>query len=422
MKSLFVASTVITSLGLMWAAPARAESPGDLANPRVTKRSWVNDHAGVLDAQTERKINDLLTPLYRKTGAEVAVATVDNLGGKSVEDFANDLFKRWKIGKRGDNGVLLLVAVRDRKMRIETGYGAEAQITDAQAKEITGTIIKPAFKRGDYNGGIYNGTYAIARRFDSALPARQNSQAPATSPKPKVAAPNNNSSDSPLRVPNESSPSEVPFGAPNYGQPAPSSGGGALILMLLVLGGGGVIALSALGSRPPRCPRCKGAMELVPENQEDPYLTDVQQLEESLGGREWNVWRCPRDSYIALMPHEKMFSGVGTCPNCQNRTATSNTQTLQYSTEFQNGLQQTTHICHNPACRYSWTTQQVTPRQMPVVIVTGGGFGSNSGGFDSGSSSSSGGFDSGSSSGSYDSGPSDFGGGDSGGGGASDSW
>ena len=50
-------------------------------------------------------------------------------------------------------------------------------------------------------------------------------------------------------------------------------------------------------------------MELVPENQEDPYLTDVQQLEESLGGREWNVWRCPRDGYIALMPHDKWMSG-----------------------------------------------------------------------------------------------------------------
>ncbi len=400
------------------APSARAESPGDLANPRTTKRSWVNDHAGVLDAQTERKINDLLTPLYRKTGAEVAVATVDNLGGESVEDFANDLFKRWKIGSKAkDNGVLLLVAVRDRKMRIETGYGAEAQITDAQAKEITGTIIKPAFKRGDYKSGIYDGTYAIARRFDPSLPTRQNSPASTSpQPKPNAGAPTNNS---PFHVPNGSSPSEIPFGSPNYGQPAPSSsgGGGALILMLLVLGGGGVIAISALGSRPPRCPRCKNAMELVPENQEDPYLTDVQQLEESLGGREWNVWRCPRDGYIALMPHDKWLSGVEVCQRCQNRTATSNTQTLQFATEFQNGLQQTTHFCHNPACGYNWTTQQIIPRQMPVVIGTGSG---NSGGFDSGSSSSS--YDSSSSSGSYDSGPSDFGGGDSGGGGASDSW
>ena len=415
MKPIFGALLLLLFFGVS----ARAESPGDLANPRVSKRSWVNDHANVLDAQTERKINDLLTPLYRKTGAEVAVATVDNLGGMPIEDFSIDLARRWKIGQKGeDNGALLLVAVRDHKMRIETGYGADTPITDAQAKEITGTIIKPAFKSNDYNGGIYDGTYAIARRFDSALPARQTAQTPANSSRPSASTNN-----SPFQVPNESSPSDIPFGSPNYGQPAPSSGGGggALLLALLVLGGGGVIALSALGSRPPRCPRCKGAMELVPESQEDPYLTDVQQLEESLGGREWNVWRCPRDGYIALMPHDKWLSGVEVCQRCQNRTATSTTQTLQFATEFQNGLQQTAHFCHNPACRYAWTTEQIIPRQMPVVIVTGGGHDHSHGGGFGGSSG--GGFDnSSSSSGSYDSGPSDFGGGDFGGGGASDSW
>lgn len=403
------------------ALPARAESPNDIPNPRVTKRSWVADNANVLSDATERKINDLLTPLYRKTGAEIAVVTVNSLDGMPIEDFSIDLFKRWKIGKKGkDNGMLILAAIKDRRMRIEVDYGWESQITDAQAKEITSTIIKPAFKRGDYNGGLYEGTYAVARRIDPSLPARSSGS---VAPNPSSKGSGKKSSNSPFGVPDDS-PAQIPNQAPSYNSPdysQPNSGGsaGGLLLMLLVLGGGGALTVVYLGSRPPRCPKCKTGMELVPENQEDPYLTDVQKLEESLGGREWNAWRCPRDGYIGIMSHDKWLSSVATCQRCQNRTATSTTQVLQYATEFHSGLEQTTSICHNPACHYSSTSERTIPRVMPVVIVTSGG---NSGGFGGGSDSSSSSSSS-SSSGSYDSGPSDFGGGDGGGGGgASDSW
>ena len=409
---------IVLSLGVAacLALPARAESPADLANPRVTKRSWVNDNAHVLDDATERKINDLLTPLYRKTGAEIAVVTVNNLGGRTIEDFSFDLAKRWKIGKTGkDNGLLILAAIKERRLRIEVAYGWQTQITDARAKEITSTIIAPAFKRGDYNGGLYDGTYAVARRIDPSLPALSTASSSASSPNSAA------SQDSPFGVPGGTNAQPA---APTYDSPhaSPSSGGaGGLLLLLVVLGGGGVMAMVYLGSRPPKCPQCKTAMELVPENQEDPYLTDIQQLEESLGGREWNVWRCPRDGYIGILSHDRWLSSVATCPRCQNRTATSTTQILRYATEFATGLEQTTNICHNPACRYQWTSERTIPRDVPVIVVSsgngGGGFGGGFGGSSDSSSSSS------SSSGSYDSGPSDFGGGGGfDGGGASDSW
>lgn len=387
----------IVAAGLCIALPARAESPADIANPQVERRSFVADNADVLDEQTERKLDDLISGVKGRTGAEIAVVTVRNLGGRTVQNFANQLFVRWGIGgKSTDNGVLILAVISDRKLWIEVGYGAEARLTDGQAGQIYRSIITPRFQAGDFNGGLYNGTLAVAQKLDSSL-ANSAPMAPA----------------SPQGSPDGSPSSQAPFERPqpSYDDYPPRGGGsGAPLLMLILLGGGAMLTWVWFSSRPPKCPQCKTAMNLVPESEEDAFLTDIQQLEESLGGREWNVWRCPKDSYQEIMKHDKWMSAVSECPRCRNRTATSTTQTLRYATQFHTGLEQTTHICHNPACRHQWATQRVIPRDVPVVIVTGGG-----GGFGGGRSSG-GGFGGG------NSGGGSFGGGSSGGGGAGGSW
>ena len=394
-------------------APARAESPADVPNPQTARRSWVADNANVLDAATERQLDDLIGGVKRKTGAEIAVVTVRNLGGYSVEDFANLLFNRWGVGRKSDDdGVLILAAISDRKLRIEIGDGAEATITDGQAGQIIRETITPRFKVGDFDGGLYNGTLAVARKFDPALPQSAPQTSPKTSPKtqPKSGSPGAPSNDnSPFRVPAKDAPDDG-FAAPNFGASPNSGSGGGLPLGLLVMGGGALLAgafLVVRGARPPKCPRCNTEMALVPEGEEDAFLTDIQQLEESMGGREWNVWRCPRDNYQTILSHDKWFSGISNCPRCGNHTVTSQTQTLQYATQFHSGLEQTTHICHNPHCRNSWTTQRTIPRVTPVVVSSGGSS------HRSGSSRSSSGGSSGGGS---------FGGGHSSGGGASGSW
>lgn len=407
MKPIPIVASLALLLGVAasLALPARAESPAEIPNPQAARRSFVADNANVLSDATERKLDDLINGVKSRTGAEIVVVTVSNLGGLSVEDFANELFNRWKIGgKAKDDGVLVLAAISDRKIWIEVGYGAEAELTDGQAGQIYRSIITPRFRAGDFNGGLYNGTLAVAQKLDPSLA----NSAPTASDSPR------GSSDSPFGVPDDSS-SQTPLERP---QPSyddyPSGGGGssgAPLLMLLMLGGAGALSWVWFSSRPPKCPKCKTAMDLVPENEEDAFLSDIQQLEESLGGREWNVWRCPKDAYQEIMRHDKWLSAVSDCPRCGNRTATSTTQTLRYATQFHTGLEQTTHICHNPACRYHWTTQRVIARDVPVVIVTGGGGSSRSGG---------GGFGGGSSG--SRSGGGSFGGGSSGGGGAGGSW
>jgi uncharacterized protein len=135
---------------------------------------YVNDFAGILDSGTIDKITSIATEVNNKTTAEIAVATVNNLQGVTIEEYAVKLFEKWGIGKKGkNNGVLLLISKEDRKLRIEVGYGLEGAITDLESGRIINNIIVPQFKAGDYNTGVYNGVVAIANEIyaESGLPA-----------------------------------------------------------------------------------------------------------------------------------------------------------------------------------------------------------------------------------------------------------
>jgi uncharacterized protein len=131
------------------------------ALPKPTGR--INDFAGVIDAATEIELDRLLDQLEQKTSSEIAVATVTSLGGMSVEEYANRLFKEWGIGRaKQDNGVLVLVAPNDREMRIEVGYGLEGVLPDGLAGQIIDDDFTPWFRDGDYTGGIRNGVGRVA--------------------------------------------------------------------------------------------------------------------------------------------------------------------------------------------------------------------------------------------------------------------
>ena len=102
----------------------------------------------------EAKLADLET----KSGIQLVVATVSSLDGQEIEPYANELFRAWKLGeKTKNNGVLLLVAPNERRVRIEVGYGLEGTLTDALSKVIIANAITPRFKAGDFAGGITRG-------------------------------------------------------------------------------------------------------------------------------------------------------------------------------------------------------------------------------------------------------------------------
>ena len=123
---------------------------------------YVNDFAGVLSESVENSLEERLSSFTASTSNEIAVVTLSSLEGETVENAAVKLFEEWGIGqKEKDNGVLLLVAINDRELRIEVGYGLEPVLTDSRSGNIVRDQITPAFKAGDYEGGIIAGTEAI---------------------------------------------------------------------------------------------------------------------------------------------------------------------------------------------------------------------------------------------------------------------
>lgn len=133
---------------LVAALPALAQSL-----PALTGR--VVDTAGLIDAASEAALTAKLAAFEQKSSDQIVVATIPDLGGEAIEPYANRLFRHWAIGQAGENnGILLLVARDDRRMRIEVGYGLEGTLTDLHSRLIIENTLTPAFRAGDFAGGI----------------------------------------------------------------------------------------------------------------------------------------------------------------------------------------------------------------------------------------------------------------------------
>ena len=128
--------------------------------PRL--KSMVNDYGNVLSSKEEMQLERLLRDAQTKTSSQVVLLTIKSLQGENLEDYSLRVADKWKLGqKEFDNGVLLLVAMQEKKIRIEVGYGIEPIITDAKSGFIIRNLIVPYFKKGDYAQGIANGLLAI---------------------------------------------------------------------------------------------------------------------------------------------------------------------------------------------------------------------------------------------------------------------
>jgi uncharacterized protein len=133
--------------------------------PYLTGR--VVDNAEILKPATRERVAALAKAHEDKTTDQIAVLTIPTLGGDSVEEFANRVFAAWKLGQKGkDNGVLVVVAPQDRKMRIEVGYGLEGTLTDVAASRIIRNVMTPAFKNSDFDRGIEDGVAAIVAQLE----------------------------------------------------------------------------------------------------------------------------------------------------------------------------------------------------------------------------------------------------------------
>ena len=146
---------------------------------------YVNDRAGVMGGWAE-KTEALCREIERATGAQVAVLTVKTTEGMPPQQYAQRVFDRWKIGKKGkDDGVLVLVAVEDRKLWIATGYGVEGALPDGKVGEIRDRYMAPAFRQGRIGEGIHDGVSAIGAVLGGGkLPAAKGATGRRGSPVP----------------------------------------------------------------------------------------------------------------------------------------------------------------------------------------------------------------------------------------------
>jgi uncharacterized protein len=144
---------------LLAGGPARAA----VSIPAVPP-DYVVDLAGVIDEAAEQRLDGALRELEQKTTAQVVVLTVDTLDGQAIESFTLDLaHNRWRLGQKGkDNGVLIAVAVQERRYRFEVGYGLEGVLPDSAVGSMGRELLVPALRRGDYAGGLSAVTLAIA--------------------------------------------------------------------------------------------------------------------------------------------------------------------------------------------------------------------------------------------------------------------
>jgi uncharacterized protein len=154
------AFTLLAWLCLTCVGVAQTPSVTSLTFPTLKGR--VVDGAGLLPAADRESLTASLADLEAKTTDQLVVVTLKSLQGTTIDDYGYQLGRRWGIGQKDkDSGVLLIVAPTEREVRVEVGYGLEGTLTDAATKLIIENSILPAFKTGNFGGGIKSGTDQI---------------------------------------------------------------------------------------------------------------------------------------------------------------------------------------------------------------------------------------------------------------------
>ncbi len=167
--------------------------------PSPAPSSWISDTSGVLSGPAHRRLDTHLKQINQSSANEVAALIVPTLGGEDISDVANATFKSWGVGKKGlDNGVLVVLAMKEHKSRIETGKGVEGDLPDLKTQDILNQVLRPHMKQGDVEGALDSTFAAVSSSIENhrADVAAQAARAKA-SPPPVVVTPVNPASPLP---------------------------------------------------------------------------------------------------------------------------------------------------------------------------------------------------------------------------------
>lgn len=325
---------------------------------------YINDLAQVVDSGHESQIRALLNELYDETDVEATVLTINSIydydtGDSSIESFATNLFNEWGIGDAERNdGILLLVAIEDRELRIELGAGYGPADEDGLGAIIDGVIV-PHFQDGDFSLGIYEGTQAIVNRVRGSV-----SELP-------VSGGTTLNTES-VSVPAVSSTPNSRSGLDSDVVPW-LAGGGTLGVV-----GAGLAGISRFKRyRKRTCPSCNMTeMVRLDESADDAFLQEGQRLEESLQSVDYDVWQCPNCQHHEVIPYVAWFSRYKQCPQCSHRAMEVDSSVVQQPTYTSTGLRRTTYDCRN--CTHRDVRESTIPRKVRSTTSSSSGSSSSS--------------------------------------------
>lgn len=321
---------------------------------------YVNDFAALLDLGHESILRRNLKALREDQGIEFTVVTLRSMSDYghdgNIEPFATGLFNAWGVGDATRNdGVMMLVAVDDRVMRIEVGSGY-GDSKDLVVQRIIDRIIVPEFSEGDFAYGIMEGVEAVIADLKGEEIGRDSGEV--------------------IYPPGYEPPGFFErYAAWFYAATTPLAGVGAWLFM------------KWRRRRPRVCPVEGTTMQLVPEDLDDALLSEGQSKEEALKSVDYDVWECPDCGHRTIEAYRKWFSSYGACRSCNYRTVDSDSTILEHPTYSSSGLRRVDYNCQH--CGDEWSGTEVIPRKERSSSSSSSsssfGGGSSSGGGGSGS-------------------------------------
>jgi uncharacterized protein len=412
-----IVTAILLALPAAWpAVSSGAEKPEDVPNPLTTSGRFVGDGANILGPEYISLIDGVCRALKTATSAEMAVITVRDLGGTTIEEFAEKLFRRFGIGEKGkDNGILILCALAERDVRVEVGYGLEPDITDAKSKRLMNDFAIPLLRRNVFGRGLFALAKATAEEIAKVQHASLGVSDPAAWPA-QVALPKiePGAKDRPAAARGGNSLGPLLFAsftlawgivgmllvflrvrarrAKAARRQAIGSGLAAVQTVLWLGAVGGFVALMATGTgfltallaglapvaatvgqakmskrlrlglddyRLP-CTKCGHPMDLMPEDKDDAFLTVEEAAEEKAGGMDYEIWNCP--SCGANERLSVRMNKASSCPQCKRRTLTETRTTLVAATTSHGGRVRVDQKCLNPKCGYAHSVERSTPQ------------------------------------------------------------
>ncbi|WP_112324091.1 TPM domain-containing protein [Oceanibium sediminis] len=340
----------------------QADGQGNSAAPGIPgwRDLYVNDYADLLDDDAETRIRAQLEELYEYTGVEMTVLTIARRSDYGFEGtneaFATRLFNTWGIGNaEANDGVLILVSRFDREMRIELGAGY-GSARDDDMQWVIDEYFLPNFRADRYQIGIEQGVEGTIREIAGVSPGQYES-------------------------------STLWRGFSTIGRGLESLGGWLWGLLLVPLGGAAWTFRRWLRYRPRDCGTCGTRMVLQNEDVDDAHLSGGQRLEEFVRSVDYDVYECPSCNRMEISRYPAWFSSYGTCPQCDYRTMSSDTEILEAATTTSTGRKRIDYQCHN--CKFTDSEVRTIPKVSKSSSSGSGrssfGGGSSSGGGASGS-------------------------------------